>query len=208
MPIISLQNITNEVLLGIWQVTETKAELEEILSQNFHDTSKPVNPAESVGLHWFASRVLVQHLFSSHKIEIHKDIHNKPTLYIDGEKYFISISHSHLYVGVMVCKTHEIGLDIEQIDDRINRVAHKFMNESEKQFGHTIEHKTLIWSAKEAVYKWYGKRELDFRGNMEVQPFVVNNTGTFNCKLHKNETQQVLPVHYYQLDNYFIAYCF
>lgn len=208
MPIISLQNITNDVLLGIWQVTETKAELAEILSHNFHDTSKPVNPAESVGLHWFASRVLVQHLFSHNKIEIHKDIFNKPTLYIDGEKYFISISHAHLYVGVMVSKTHEIGLDIEQTDDRINRVANKFMNEAEKQFGHSIEHKTLIWSAKEAVYKWYGKKELDFRGNMEVQPFVVKNNGTFHCKLHKNETQHLLPVHYYSVDDYFIAYCF
>lgn len=208
MPIISIQNITNEITLGIWKITETKAEFVNQLGSHLIDLSKPVNPAENVGIHWFASRVLLQNLFDADRIEIHKDENNKPTLYIDQEKYFISISHSYEYVGIMFSKTLEIGLDIEKVDDRIHRVSNKFLNENEQLFAESKTVKTLIWSAKESMYKWYGKKELDFKLNMEVFLFEPKNEGVFNCMLHKNEINKKFEMHYYQSENYVFTYCF
>lgn len=208
MPIISIQNITNEITLGIWKITETKADFVNQLGDHLFDISKPINPAENVGIHWFASRVLLQNLFDADRIEIHKDENNKPTLYIDHEKYFISISHSYEYVGIMISKTHEIGLDIEKVDDRIHRVSKKFLNDNEQLFAESKLTKTLIWSAKESMYKWYGKKELDFKDNMEALPFEAKNEGIFKCVLHKNEKFKELEMHYYQLENYVFTYCF
>ena len=208
MPIISIQNITNDITLGIWRITETKADFENQLGNHLFDLSKPINPAENVGIHWFASRVLLQNLFDANRIEIHKNENNKPTLYIDHEKYFISISHSYEYVGIMFSKTHEVGLDIERVDDRIHRVANKFLNENEQLFAESKLIKTLIWSAKESMYKWYGKKELDFKLNMEAFIFEPQNEGVFNCLLHKNEINKVIEMHYYQLENYVFTYCF
>ncbi len=208
MPIISIQNITNEITLGIWKITETKADFVNLLGNHLFDLSKPVNPAENVGIHWFASRVLLQNLFDADRIEIHKNENNKPTLYIDHEKYFISISHSYEYVGIMFSKTHEIGLDIEKVDDRIHRVSNKFLNENEQLFAESKLVKTLIWSAKESMYKWYGKKELDFKLNMEALLFEAKNEGVFNCLLHKNEINKAIEMHYYQLENYVFTYCF
>lgn len=208
MPIISIQNISSDIILGIWKITETKANFMNMLGNHLIDPSKPTNPAENVGLHWYASRVLLQNLFDAHKIEIHKNEANKPTLFINDEKYFISISHSYEYVGIMFSRTHEIGLDIEKIDERINRVSRKFLNENEQLFAESKLSKTLIWSAKESVYKWYGKKELDFKEHMQAYPFTAADKGIFNFKLSKNEIEKEINIHYYLIDNYVITYCF
>ncbi len=208
MPIISIQNISSDIILGIWKITETKADFMNMLGNHLIDPSKPTNPAENVGLHWYASRVLLQNLFDAHKIEIHKNEANKPTLFINDEKYFISISHSYEYVGIMFSRTHEIGLDIEKIDERINRVSRKFLNENEQLFAESKLSKTLIWSAKESVYKWYGKKELDFKEHMQAYPFIAEDKGIFNFKLSKNEFEKEIDIHYYLIDNYVITYCY
>jgi phosphopantetheinyl transferase len=150
----------------------------------------------------------LQNLFDANRIEIHKNENNKPTLYIDHEKYFISISHSYEYVGIMFSKTHEVGLDIERVDDRIHRVSNKFLNDNEQLFAESKLIKTLIWSAKESMYKWYGKKELDFKLNMEALIFEPQVEGVFNCMLHKNEINKVIEMHYYHLENYVFTYCF
>ncbi|MBJ7429629.1 MAG: 4'-phosphopantetheinyl transferase superfamily protein [Bacteroidia bacterium] len=208
MPIISIQNISSDIILGIWKITETKNDLINMLGNQLIDPSKPTNPAENVGLHWYASRILLQNLFDADKIEIHKNEANKPTLFIDNEKYFISISHSYEYVGIMFSRTHEIGLDIEKIDERINRVSRKFLNENEQLFADSKLSKTLIWSAKESVYKWYGKKEIDFKEHMQANPFIAEEKGIFNFKLSKNEFEKEIDIHYYLIDNYVITYCF
>jgi 4'-phosphopantetheinyl transferase EntD len=108
----------------------------------------------------------------------------------------------------MFSKTHEIGLDIEKVDDRIHRVSNKFLNENEQIFAESKLTKTLIWSAKESLYKWYGKKELDFKGNMEAMEFEPKNEGIFNCLLHKNEIKKELAMHYNQIENYVFTYCY
>jgi len=208
LPIISIQNISSDIILGIWKITETKNDLINMLGNHLIDPSKPTNPAENIGLHWYASRILLQNLFDADKIEIHKNEANKPTLFIDNEKYFISISHSYEYVGIMFSRTHEIGLDIEKIDERINRVSRKFLNENEQLFADSKLSKTLIWSAKESVYKWYGKKEIDFKDHMQAYPFIAEEKGIFNFKLSKNEFEKEIDIHYYLIDNYVITYCF
>lgn len=208
MPIVFIKNITNDIILGLWKIKEPKSFFVEKLGSHLIDKSKPINPAENVGLHWFASRYLLQQLFKASSIEIHKNENNKPTLFIDNNKYYVSISHSFEYVGIMFSKHHELGFDIEKIDTRIERVAHKFLNNNEQLFAQNIITKTLIWSAKESVYKWYGKKELDFKLHMEMQSFTEKNEGGFICKLYKNELKIEIPVNYFLIDNYVFTFCF
>ncbi len=208
MPIVFIKNITNDIILGLWKIKEPKSFFVEKLGSHLIDNSKPINPAENVGLHWFASRYLLEQLFKASSIEIHKNENNKPTLFIDNNKYYVSISHSFEYVGIMFSKHHELGFDIEKIDTRIERVAHKFLNNNEQLFAQNIITKTLIWSAKESVYKWYGKKELDFKLHMEMQSFTEKNEGEFICILNKNELKIEIPVNYFLIDNYVFTFCF
>jgi hypothetical protein len=75
-------------------------------------------------------------------------------------------------------------VDIELVTPRITRVADKFLNDGEmnlfnedytfflEQWGlrGRVEQEflTLIWSAKEALFKWYGRGELDFKRHMQL----------------------------------------
>ena len=41
---------------------------------------------------------------------------------------------------------------------------------------------TLCWSAKEAIYKWYGKGKVDFKNNMIIDDlFYEKHEGNDKC---------------------------
>ncbi len=128
-------------------------------------------------LHWLASRVLLAACFPNSQVILHKDERNKPMLEVDGLPYFVSISHAHHYACVLLSKTQKVGVDIEKIDERVNRVRTKFLRPDEYFFGDTESaiYPTIIWSAKESLYKHYGLKELDFKAHLRILPFTYDD---------------------------------
>lgn len=138
-------------------------------------------------LHWLASRAaLVTHFGKESIIRILKDKYNKPSMMVNGEAYHLSITHSGPYAAVAFSKFRLVALDLEKIDNRVGRVAHKFINGAEEeilqQSKNLIHDQTLIWSAKETMYKFYGAKELDFKMHMTV---FTNNPMQLRGCLHK-----------------------
>src|SRR6201999_144711 len=104
--------------------------------------------------------------------------------FLAGHRFHFSISHCGSYAAAIVSSNSRVGVDIELITPRIEIVAHKFLSEEESHFfneDYTLfleqwglrgrvyqEFLTLIWSAKEALFKWYGRGELDFKRDMQV----------------------------------------
>jgi phosphopantetheinyl transferase (holo-ACP synthase) len=209
MPLTQVKNIDGTTVLGIWHIRETRDELKAILGTHVSDASQNGGDAKTP-IHWYASRVLLQNLFDAGRIHIHKNIYNKPLLEIDGQKYFVSITHSHDYAGIIVSEKLEVGIDIEQIDPRVTRIMHKFMNEGEMHFagrsGQCTE-QTLIWSAKECLYKLYGNKELDFKGHLFIEPFIADIRGSFLGRIEKDPFKTRLRVYYEIFDAYVLSYC-
>ena len=59
---------------------------------------------------------------------------------------------------------------------------------------------TIAWSAKEAVYKWYGKGEVDFKKDILFNSWKQqNNEGYLHCTFSKEQPVQ-LVVHYRLFD--------
>ena len=127
-----------------------------------------------------AGRVILNALLGeAGKIEY--DQHGKP--HLKSHAYDISFSHAKDKVAVMLSKK-TAGIDIQDITPRIHKIVHKYMNQPElnslKEETYDI-HATLYWSAKEALYKAYGERQLIFTDNIIVEPFsFVPGKGTFN----------------------------
>jgi len=67
------------------------------------------------------------------------------------KKGFLSISHSSQSIAIVYSNQKELGLDIEPISKKIERVKHKFTHPKE-QF-ETLQVLTKAWCIKEAVYK-------------------------------------------------------
>jgi 4'-phosphopantetheinyl transferase len=173
MPLIERTNVGEHSELVIWKITETRSELQALLPASFADKGGE----RLTQLHWLASRVLLAHCFPNQHLILHKDERNKPMLEVDGNPYFISISHAHQYACVLLSKTQKVGVDIEKIDERVNRVRTKFLRPDEYFFGETESaiYPTIIWSAKESLYKQYGLKELDFKAHLQVLPFAFLN---------------------------------
>lgn len=62
---------------------------------------------------------------------------------------------------------------------------------------------TLLWSAKEAVFKWYGEGGVDFSENISLKKIDQSNN-TIDCFFSKNETE--LMIHYIPFDHLMLAW--
>ncbi len=84
--------------------------------------------------------------------QLHYNEFGKPVL---SHGRFISISHDKNIVGIIIHE-EEIGLDIQTVEERIHRIAHKFCNEDELNQFQSTEERTAIWCTKEAIFKYFG----------------------------------------------------
>lgn len=167
-------------IFGIWEQTEDDSYFEKSL--NLY----PVETEELNGLksrrksEWLCSRYLL-HIMSGRELRgaCVKDEYGKP--YLTDSNFNISISHTAGFTAVMAASAN-VGIDIQDIVSKIERIAHKFVNEEEYSFipeNSKNEYYHAIWGAKESMYKAYGKRELDFRKNIKVSNFIFEPKGFF-----------------------------
>ena len=70
----------------------------------------------------------------------------------------------------------------------------------------------VYWGAKEALYKAYGKGELDFKKNILVEPFLYENIpyhasdGEFQGTILKEDFKKNFNLFYRKIDNYILVY--
>lgn len=118
---------------------------------------------------FLAARLLLHKMSGrDQRAELVKDTDGKP--HLEDSLFYVSISHTVGY-SAAIAHPHQCGIDVQRIVPRIRRMAHKFVGPTEqKQLdeGDELSRLHLIWSAKEAMYKAYGKRQLDFRKNLFV----------------------------------------
>lgn len=99
---------------------------------------------------------------------------NKP--FLEGREEHISISHSHDKLVIITNTKESTGIDIELIRDKVLNIQHKFLNDHEMSYAKGKVDKLLsIWAAKEAMYKAYGRKELEFAKHMNVENFEGPN---------------------------------
>ncbi|MBU3011091.1 4'-phosphopantetheinyl transferase superfamily protein [Polaribacter vadi] len=88
---------------------------------------------------------------------------------------FISITHSFNFTAIIYSTQTEVGIDIEKQRDKILKIAHKFTPiEEYKTIANAdalISKLTIVWGAKESLYKIYGKKKLLFLRDIYVADF-------------------------------------
>jgi phosphopantetheinyl transferase len=116
-----------------------------------------------------AGRFLLKYLEAEFPLHgIAKDEHDKPRL--AGDEFFFSISHSWPYVAAIVDVREEAGIDIQTWHPRVADIKHKYLSEEEQELLKDDDRfLTLAWSAKEAAYKWNGRRAVDFIKHLPIE---------------------------------------
>lgn len=213
MPLYFQNIISPNTKLAIWQIEEDESFFLEKVSLQRSIT----HPHKR--LQHLAGRYLLPYLFTdfpNEEIEIAST--RKP--FLPDEQYHFSISHCGNFAAAIVSKNERVGIDIELVTDKVAKIAHKFLNEAEKISVNsegvniqsavystvdcrpsTIDQRlTLFWSAKETVFKWWGKGEVDFRQHIQLQDFNVTNP-SFQAIFAKLPTPQLLTINYQVFNN-------
>ena len=141
------------------------------------------------------------------EIEIKYDDKGKP--YLAKDNRHISISHSHNKLAIIVNEQESTGIDIELIRDKVLKIKHKFLSDSElKDADDNVEKLLIYWAAKETLYKIYGLKEVGFIEHLFVKPFTKHNLGTIIGTIALPNVNETFHLNYQLIDDYVLAYAF
>ncbi len=193
MAIFFQHSINESTRLGIWKIEEPELfflEKVPLKQQVTHPYKR---------LQHLAGRLLLPALFSDFPLrEILIADTRKP--FLEDEQYHFSISHCGNYAAAIVSPLNRVGVDIEMITPRLKAIAHKFLSEAEKTYLDQwqqlptlhLQMLTIIWCAKEAIFKWHGDGGVDFRRNMVLNgPIVFEPHGWIKVPFSFNKTSPV-----------------
>jgi 4'-phosphopantetheinyl transferase len=194
---------------AIWKIEESADELLAQLQLKEHELSyldTLINGKRN--MHWLSTRVLLRRMMETDNyIDCKVDSSGKP--YLSNFPHHISLSHSYDYAAVMVSKNKAVGIDIEFIKDKIERIAHKFLSKVELDFiqeNNRIDQLYVTWCAKEAIYKLHGKKNISFLEHIKLEPFEYPGSGSFAALLNSGSRQRKFRVHYEKFDGYMIGF--
>jgi len=209
MAIAFRKQVDPDTEFALWRIEEEADALYGQLQLNEHEKAFVEQLANGKRhLHWLATRVLLRTMLdTSEYIDCQIDKHGKP--YLVNLPYHISLSHSFDYAAVMISKSRPVGIDIEQIKQKVERIAPKFLRPAERAVidpQHKIAHLYVCWCAKEAIYKCYGQKEVSFLDNIALEAFSFAEEGSVNANLHKGEVDLDFRVEYMQYEDYMLGY--
>lgn len=209
MPLIKKNTIASNVQLAIWEINETLDELSENfpINENERESYEAITN-ENRKKQWLVTRKLLKVLSSNPNLWIAHDDNRKPVL--NDESLLISISHTQNYVAILLGKNIQLGIDIEKLTPRIYKIRHKFCSEVENDFltddENLMSRLYVIWSAKESLFKMYGKGNLDFRKNLCIQPFEYNPPAKLKTNIYCNDLDIEIDLFYDQIGDHILVY--
>jgi len=209
MPIVKIENISQESILGIWKITENADVLlqEAILSEEeLNELSRITNFRRKK--EWLSARIILKSLMKSIGVPYegtYKNEFSKPYLIRNG--FHISIAHSFPLAGAMIHKSKPCGMDIEMPKPSLFYIAPKFLNNREDEW---IIRKPmdlcLAWAAKEVMYKLCGKKDLSFRENLTLEPYECRSKGEIHVEVNDEGERERVALEYEQIDEMMVCY--
>jgi 4'-phosphopantetheinyl transferase len=178
------REIQPNLRFAAWQITENEVWFSRDLALSDHEAmelARHQHPTRR--LEWLAGRWLLHRLTDCEgdRYILGKDSFSKP-FFIDYPDLYCSLSHSKGHVAALLSAA-PCGCDIQVLVEKMPRLAPKFMRPEEFDFvrQHDVATQFLLlhvfWTAKEALYKHYGLKALDFRANIRLAPFEWEPTG-------------------------------
>ncbi|MCG8329059.1 MAG: 4'-phosphopantetheinyl transferase superfamily protein [Chitinophagales bacterium] len=172
------QQIAYKGILGLWTIEEDEPWFLDKMQLTTEEQKQLNGMRGRRRLEWLSARMLVHELSGrEERAHLVKDEFGKP--YIKDSTHHISISHSGKLAAVVAAPC-VVGIDIQLLVPKLERLMHKYMNAEEingLEEHHKLQQLHVYWGAKEALYKAYGRRALDFCTNIKVTPFQYDSKG-------------------------------
>jgi phosphopantetheinyl transferase len=190
MPLIYHQQINAATKIGVWHITEA----ENFFFQKVSLQRNITHPHKR--LQHLAGRHLLLDLFPNFPLALIQIADTRKPFLAD-EAFHFSISHCGDYAAAIASTQNRVGVDIEIPHPKVERIQHKFITEKEKGIlddvsvnGHPeFSGLTMAWSIKEAMFKWQGTGEVDFKKHMQIEAInKTSNVFVADCIFSKEVT--------------------
>lgn len=178
MPLHSLSH-NNGRTLAVWKMDEAVVDLFKMVSvADEYKTELLALSRENRQKEKLVALYLAQKL-SGLDVQIAYKPNGAP--YLNHSHLNISITHTKGWLAIQASSVFDVGVDIEYKSDRIVKIAHKFMAESEIAFVEElqmVDYLNLIWCTKETLYKIAHIEGAIFTDNFIVEPFEIGPKGS------------------------------
>ena len=181
MPLYKTITVNSATKVLIWKIEESFDTLLKNIELTAKNTGR-LNSMKSI-LHQ-KGFLSIRHLLALEGFtdyDLYYDTNGKPHLK-DG--LYISITHSFIFSAIILSDI-KVGIDVEKKRDKILRIAHKFTffkNLDKLSLISKIRKLTIIWCAKESLYKSFNRVGLTFLNHIHVEDF----------NLYQNETTAIV----------------
>ena len=203
MPLFKIINHNKNTTIFIWKIDESLAQLEKSIKLNDRSIKRIQGMrSESHKKGFLAVRKLLETAQLT-DFDLYYTNDGKPHLK-DGR--IITISHSFDFSAIAISES-EIGIDIEKNRDKIQRIASKFIGE-ENDFlcnENLTEQLTVIWGAKESLFKIHPDGGLLFIEHLPIEKFKLYQKTT-SGQILKDTTNKTYKIYFDIFDGYTLVY--
>ena len=171
MPLYKTITVNNHTKVLIWKIEESFEELSTGIELTSNCNTRVQGMKSDLHRRGFMS---VRHLLAEENytdFDLYYDENGKPHLK-DGK--CISITHSYIFSAIII-SNKEVGVDIEKQRPKILKIAHKFTPIEEYRTlandDAVMRKLTMVWGAKESLYKSFAIPGLSFLQHIYVEDF-------------------------------------
>lgn len=176
MPLYKTINVNETTTVFVWKITETYEQLYNEVKLNGNSSIRLLGMKSELHQRGFLSvrKLLEQAGYSD--FDLLYDEFGKPHL---KDEKFISITHSHEFSAIILSDKN-CGIDIELQREKIIQIADKFIDAeydylNKKNAEDFIQRLTVIWGAKESIFKIQSEKGISFRDHINVTPFEMSD---------------------------------
>lgn len=212
MPLYNTIKVNSHTQILVWEVTESFQELFEQVVLNATNRIRLDTMKSEVHQRAFLSvRKLLQETGHT-DLDLYYDEFGKP--HLKGEKH-ISITHSYNF-SALIISDKTVGIDIELQRDKIMRIADKFCATEFHFLSSSLEQEniqehirklTVIWGAKEAIFKIRNEKGISFKDHINVKAFELEDKQT-TSELHFNDLVMNFKIHFEEIEGFTLVYAF
>jgi len=131
------------------------------------DVKPGANSSQSKEVQKEAMDLLIKEIMGS-GYAMEYDVYGKP--WPVNKPGFISLSHSANWVAFCFHPNQPMGIDVETTRPQLSKVAPRILHQLENSILEKLQNKQrtlqLFWGGKEALYKAYGKKNLEFSSQL------------------------------------------
>ncbi len=205
MPLYKTITVSPTTKVLIWKIEESYDTLTHDIVLNERSKKRVDGMRSNLHQRGFLS---IRHLLASEGYtdhDLYYDENGKPHLK-DGKH--ISITHSFVFSAIIISAI-EVGIDIEKKREKILRIAHKFtpVDEYDKlnQKDILIRKLTVVWCAKESLYKSFNRVGLTFLNHIDVEDFSLYDYQT-TAEVNFEDKHEDYQITFLEFEGFACAY--